>query len=57
MNTLSLCVICKNEEKNIKQLLDSVKGELFDEIIIVDTGSEDKTVDIAKKYTDKVFYF
>ena len=35
--------------------LDSVKG--FDEIIIVDTGSEDDTVEIAKQYTDKVYFF
>ena len=56
-NTLSLCVICKNEENNIRNLLDSVKGDLFDEIVIVDTGSTDKTVDIIKEYTDKVFFF
>ena len=36
-NTLSLCVICKNEEKNIKNLLESVKGSLFDEIIVCDS--------------------
>jgi len=56
-NTLSLCVICKNEEENIGNLLESVKGDLFDEIILVDTGSTDKTVEIIKKYTDKVFFF
>ena len=57
MNTLSLCFICKNEEKNIKNLLESVKGALFDEIIAVDTGSTDATVSILKKYTDKIYYF
>ena len=57
MNTLSLCLICKNEENNIKRLLDSVRGNLFDEIIIVDTGSTDRTVEVAKKYTDKIFFF
>lgn len=57
MATLSLCVICKNEEKNIGKLLESVKGTLFDEIIIVDTGSQDKTVEIAKKYTSDVHFF
>jgi len=56
-NTLSLCVICKNEEENIRNLLESVKGDLFNEIVIVDTGSTDKTVDIIKEYTDKVFFF
>ncbi len=49
-NTLSLCVICKNEEKNIGNLLDSVKGDLFDEVIICDTGSTDKTLDILKDF-------
>lgn len=50
MNTLSLCVICKNEEDNIGNLLESTKGDLFDEIIVVDTGSTDKTIDILKNY-------
>jgi len=56
-NTLSLCVICKNEEENIGNLLESVKGNLFDEIIIVDTGSSDNTLNICKEYTDTVFSF
>lgn len=50
MSTLSLCVICKNEEKNIVNLLESVKGELFDEIVICDTGSTDKTLSILETY-------
>ena len=49
-NSLSLCVICKNEEKNIKNLLESVKGNLFDEIIIVDTGSTDKTLEVLEEF-------
>jgi len=49
-NTLSLCVICKNEEDNIKNLLESVKGDLFDEVIVVDTGSTDNTVAILKEF-------
>ena len=39
-NTLSLCLICKNEEKNIGNLLESVKGSLFDEIVVVDSVPE-----------------
>ena len=37
-NTLSLCIICKNEENNIGKLLESVKGILFDEdrILLID---------------------
>ena len=50
MNTLSLCVICKNEEKNIVNLLESLKGPLFDEIVITDTGSTDKTLEILQNY-------
>jgi len=46
-----LCVY--NEEKNIEECLKSLS--FVDEIIIVDDGSSDKTVEIAKKYTDKIF--
>lgn len=46
-------MIVKNEEELLSRCLDSVKG--FDYIIICDTGSEDKTVEIAKKYTDLVY--
>lgn len=55
-NTLSLCIICKDEERNIKCCLDSIDN-LVDEIVIVDTGSLDKTIDIAKYYTDKIYKF
>lgn len=53
---LSLCMIVKNEEKVLERCLDSVK-DIVDEIIIVDTGSNDNTKKIAAKYTDKVFDF
>jgi glycosyltransferase involved in cell wall biosynthesis len=56
LNTISLCMIVKNEEKNLANCLDSVAG-VPDEIIIVDTGSADNTVEIAKRYTDKVYFF
>jgi len=46
MPTISLCMIVKNEELNIARCLDSVV-ELVDELIIVDTGSVDRTVEIA----------
>lgn len=54
--TISLCMIVKNEEKVIGRCLDSVK-DVFDEIIIVDTGSTDKTKKICAKYTNKIYDF
>lgn len=56
MITISLCMIVKNEEKVLARCLDSIR-ELMDEIIIVDTGSADKTKEIALHYTDKVYDF
>ena len=53
--TISCCMIVKNEEAFLKQCLESVK-DYVDEIIIVDTGSTDRTVEIAKRYTDKVYF-
>lgn len=52
---ISLCMITKDEEDFLSQCLDSVKS-LVDEIVIVDTGSTDKTVDIAKSYGAKVHH-
>ncbi|MDY0405042.1 glycosyltransferase family 2 protein [Virgibacillus sp. 179-BFC.A HS] len=56
MITISLCMIVKNEEEVLERCLESV-ADLVDEINIIDTGSTDKTVEIAKKYTDRVFFF
>ena len=56
MTTISVCMIVKNEEDILARCLDSL-GNIPDEIIIVDTGSTDKTKEIAKKYTDKVYDF
>lgn len=50
---LSVMVIAKNEADNIKRCLESV--QFADEIIVLDSGSEDATVAIARKYTDKVY--
>lgn len=54
--TISLCIIVKNEEDVIERCLKSVNG-CFDEIIIVDTGSDDNTKKICEKYTDKIYDF
>ncbi|WP_204106021.1 MULTISPECIES: glycosyltransferase family 2 protein [Spirulina sp. CCY15215] len=53
---LSLCTIVKDEEKSLPQCLDSVKG-VVDEIVILDTGSSDRTPEIAAEYGAKVHYF
>ncbi|MBR5598269.1 MAG: glycosyltransferase family 2 protein [Lachnospiraceae bacterium] len=56
MLPISICMIMKNEEKNLKTCLESVKC-LNCELILVDTGSTDSTLEIAKKYTDKIYHF
>ncbi|MGL4914138.1 MAG: glycosyltransferase, partial [Romboutsia sp.] len=53
MKTLSVCMIVKNEDKNIKRCLDSIR-DIADEIIVVDTGSNDKTIEIAESLGAKV---
>lgn len=56
MVTISLCMIVKNEEDVLARCLQSV-CDLMDEIIIVDTGSSDRTREIAKEYTEQVYDF
>jgi len=53
---LTLSMIVKNEEKHLRECLDSVKG-IVDEIVLVDTGSTDKTLNIAQEYGAKIFHF
>ncbi|WP_425058769.1 hypothetical protein SCACP_34250 [Sporomusa carbonis] len=53
---LSLCMIAKDEEKNLPRCLRSVAG-VVDEIIVVDTGSTDRTVEIAREFGAKVYTF
>ena len=53
MKNISVIIITKDEEKNISDCLKSV--EWADEIIIVDADSTDKTVELAKKFTEKIF--
>jgi len=53
MERISVVLIVKNEEALLARCLDSVKGA--DEIIICDTGSTDGTLEVARRYTDKIF--
>lgn len=53
---LSFCTIVKNERENLARCLESVKPYV-DEIIVVDTGSEDNTIEIARKHGAKIFFF
>lgn len=54
--TLSLCLITKNEEYHLPRCLESVRG-LVDQIIVVDTGSTDRTVEVARTFGAQVSHF
>jgi len=53
LSSLSVIVITKNEERNIEDCLNSVRWA--QEIVVVDGGSEDRTLELARKFTSKVF--
>jgi len=52
-NKISAIIICKNEEKNIRRCLESI--EWVDEIVVVDSGSSDSTLDIVSEFTNIFF--
>ena len=54
--TVSLCMIVRNEEASLPRCLSSVR-DAVDEIIVVDTGSVDRTVDIALSFGARVFHY
>lgn len=51
-STLSIVIIAKNEEKNISDTITS--GKFADEVLVIDTGSTDKTINIAKKFGARI---
>lgn len=53
MSSLSVCIVTKNEENNIEETLNTIA--FADEIIIVDSYSSDATIEICKKYTNKIY--
>ncbi|MCX8076553.1 MAG: glycosyltransferase family 2 protein [Aquificaceae bacterium] len=52
---LSVLILTKNEEDNIERVISSVK-DIADEVVVVDSGSTDRTVDIARSLGAKVYY-
>lgn len=53
---LSVCIIAKNEETHIEECLKRLSSYGF-EIVLTDTGSTDRTLAIAEKYTDRIYHF
>jgi glycosyltransferase involved in cell wall biosynthesis len=53
---VSLTMIVRDEQNNLPRSLESVRG-VFDEIVVVDTGSKDRTVEIARSFGARVFDF
>lgn len=56
MLPISVCIIAKNEEEYVERCLNSIKPYGF-EIVFVDTGSTDSTLELASKFTNKIYHF
>jgi glycosyltransferase involved in cell wall biosynthesis len=54
--SISLALIVRDEEDTLGRCLDSMAAAV-DEIIVVDTGSQDATIDVAQRYTDRIYQF
>jgi glycosyltransferase involved in cell wall biosynthesis len=55
MTPISVCCLTFNSERTIRKTLDSVK-KIADEIIVIDSFSTDRTIDIVKEFTDKIYF-
>ena len=55
MKSLAILILTKNEEDNIVEVISNAK-QCTDDVIIIDSGSTDKTIPLAKKYLAKVCY-
>ena len=51
---ISVFLVVQNEERNIVRVLESVKQ--YDDIVIVDSGSTDRTLELARQYTDRIYH-
>lgn len=56
MIPISVCIITKNEAENLQKCLEALKPYPF-EIVVTDTGSTDNSLEIARRYTDRVYEF
>ena len=56
MATISACMIVKDAEEHLERCLHSLQG-VVDEVIIVDTGSSDKTLEIAERFQARIHHF
>ena len=56
LTPISVCIIARNEERHIQECCERLMPYGF-EIVLVDTGSDDRTVELARKYTDCIFHF
>lgn len=56
MIPISVCIITKNEAEHLQKCLEALKPYPF-EIVVTDTGSEDDSVEVARRYTDRVYEF